>query len=76
LSPAVVCTIFGALCQWHFGEIASSQAALAGGISLAKELNDMYGLGHALWFTGFFAHFEHDPAEVERVASDLIDNTS
>ena len=73
LSPAVVCTIFGALCQWHFGEIASSQAALAGGISLAKELNDMYGLGHALWFTGFFAHFEHNPAEVERVASDLIE---
>ena len=73
LSPAVVCTIFGALSQWHFGEIASSQAALAGGISLAKELNDMYGLGHALWFTGFLAHFEHNPAEVERVASDLIE---
>jgi serine/threonine protein kinase len=73
LSPAVVCTIFGALSQWHFGEIASSRAALAGGISLAKELNDMYGLGHALWFTGFLAHFEHNPAEVERVASDLIE---
>ena len=46
---------------------------MAGGISLAKELNDMYGLGHALWFTGFLAHFEHNPAEVERVASDLIE---
>jgi predicted ATPase len=30
-------------------------------------------LGHALWFTGFLGHFEHNPAEVERVASDLIE---
>ena len=73
MSPAVTCMCFGALSQWHFGEIASSRAALAGGISLAKELNDTYGLGLALWFTGFLGHFERNPAEVERVASDLIE---
>jgi tetratricopeptide (TPR) repeat protein len=73
MSPAVTCMCFGALSQWHFGEIASSRAALAGGISLAKELNDMYGLGLALWFTGFLGHFERNPGEVERVASDLIE---
>ena len=42
-------------------------------ISLAKELNDMYALGQALWFAGFLGHFERNPAEVERVASDLIE---
>ena len=73
MSPAVICMCFEALSQWHFGEIASSRAALAGGISLAKELNDMNGLGLALWFTGFLGHFERNPAEVERVASDLIE---
>jgi adenylate cyclase len=44
-----------------------------GGISLAKELNDKYALGHALWFAGFVGHFERNPAEVERLASDLIE---
>jgi hypothetical protein len=73
MSPVVICMCFEALSQWHFGEIASSRAALAGGISLAKELNDTYGLGLALWFTGFLGHFERNPAEVERVASDLIE---
>jgi len=33
----------------------------------------MYGLGLALWFTGFLGHFERNPGEVERVASDLIE---
>ena len=73
MSPAVICMCFGALSQWHFGDIASSRATMAGGISLAKELNDMYALGLALWFTGFLGHFERNPAEVERVASDLIE---
>ena len=73
MSPAVICMCFAALSQWHFGEIASGRAALAEGISLAKELNDMYGLGLALLFTGFLGHFERNPGEVERVASDLIE---
>ncbi len=30
------------LSEWHFGEIASSQATMAEAISLAKELNDMH----------------------------------
>ena len=33
----------------------------------------MNGLGLALWFTGFLGHFERNPGEVERVASDLIE---
>jgi predicted ATPase len=73
MSPVVICLCYEALSQWHFGEIASSQAALTGGISLAKELNDMYALGQALWSTGFLGHFERNPAEVERVALDIIE---
>jgi hypothetical protein len=73
MSPVVVCLCYGALSQWHLGEIASCQADIAEAISLAKELNDMYALGQALWFAGFFGHFERNPAEVERVASDLIE---
>jgi predicted ATPase len=46
---------------------------MAEATSLAKELNDMHALGQALWFAGFVGHFENNPAEVERVASDLIE---
>jgi hypothetical protein len=38
MSPAVVGMCFGALAQWHFGEIAASRAALAGGILLAHQI--------------------------------------
>ena len=33
----------------------------------------MQGLAQALWHAGWLAHFERDPAEVERLASDLIE---
>ncbi|HET9378652.1 MAG TPA: hypothetical protein VFO40_27020 [Chthoniobacterales bacterium] len=44
---------------------------MAEAISLAKELNDMRALAIALWHAGILAHFERNPAEVERLASDL-----
>jgi predicted ATPase len=71
-APAVSCFIFEALCQWHFGEVVSCHAAMAEAISLAKELNDMQALTITLWQAGILAHFEGDPAEVERFASDEI----
>jgi adenylate cyclase len=43
------------------------------GISLAKELNDMHALAVALTFGAVLGHFERNPAEVERLASDLIE---
>jgi len=46
---------------------------MAEATSLAKKLNDMHALGQALWFAGFVGQFENNPAEVERVASDLIE---
>jgi serine/threonine protein kinase len=72
ITPAVSCLCYQALSDWHFGKVASCQAALEGAISLAKEQNEAHALGQALWFAGFVGHFERNPAEVERLALDLI----
>jgi len=72
-TPVVACLCYKAFCEWHLGEIKSSQANLDEGISLAKELKDMYGLALALSWAAIFAQLEHNPSEVERLASDLIE---
>jgi tetratricopeptide (TPR) repeat protein len=72
-SPAVLLLCYGALSEWHLGEIASSQATMAESISLAKELNDMHALAVALTFGAVLAYFERNPAEVQHLASDLIE---
>ena len=46
---------------------------MAKAISVAKELNNMQALTHALWHAGWLAQFERNPAEVERLASDLFE---
>jgi serine/threonine protein kinase/predicted ATPase len=71
--PDVVCLCYEALSEWHFGEIATCQATMAEAISLAKELNDTHGFAVALHFAAYLAHYERNPAEVERLASDLIE---
>ena len=73
IAPAVECLAYEALSEWHFGEIASCKTNMAEAIALAKELNDMAALGLALYWAGLLAHFEGNPAEVERLASDLIE---
>ena len=40
---------------------------------MAKELNDMPALAVALFFAAHLAHVEGNCAEVERLASDLIE---
>ncbi len=72
-APAVTCVCYQALCEWHLGEIASCQATMTEAIALAKELNDMHALAVALWNAGILAHYQRNPAEVERLASDLIE---
>ena len=72
-APAVVCLYYGALSEWHLGEIASSKMTMAEAISLAKELNDVHGVAASLYFACFLSHFERDPARVERLASNLIE---
>jgi predicted ATPase len=76
IAPAVECLAYKALSEWHFGEVASSQITMAEAISLAKELNDMAALGLALYWAALLAHFEGNAAEVERLASDLIELTT
>jgi tetratricopeptide (TPR) repeat protein len=72
-APVAVCLCYQALSQWHLGEIESCQATIAEAISLAEELNDMLGLAAALNFAGYAAHYERNPAEMERFASVLIE---
>jgi tetratricopeptide (TPR) repeat protein len=73
MAHPVVCLAYEALSEWHLGEIASCRTAQAEAISLAKELNDMSSLAFALYFAAGLARFERNPAEVERLTSDLIE---
>ena len=72
-APAVVCLCYEALCQWHLGEIASCRPTMEEAISLAKELHESNSLAVALHFAAFLARYVCNPAEVERLASDLIE---
>ena len=73
MAPAVVCLGFEALSEWYLGEISSCHTTIAEAISLAKELNDMTALAIALYLGGILAHFDRNPAEVERCASNMIE---
>ena len=72
-APAVICLCYEALSEWHLGETAPCQATIGEAISLAKELNDMNALALALHFAAYLAHYERNPTEVERLASELIE---
>jgi predicted ATPase len=73
-SPAVICLCYGAVSDWHLGAIASCHAAMDEAISLAKALNDTHSLITALYFAAGLKQFhEHNPAEVERLASYIIE---
>jgi len=68
---AFLCYLAGS--EWHLGEIASSQATMAEAISIAKDVNDMHALALALYWAARLAADERDPAEVDRLASELIE---
>jgi hypothetical protein len=72
-APAVTCLCFKALCEWHLGKIDSCKRTMAGAVSLAKEMDNTYALTESLFFASMLGHFNRNPAEVERVASDLIE---
>jgi hypothetical protein len=73
-TPVVGCLCHGALSEWHLGEIASYKANMEEAISLAKELNDMNALALALhWGAAMLGNFERNSAEVDRLASELIE---
>jgi serine/threonine protein kinase len=72
-TPVVSCLCYAAHAEWHLGEIASCRTAMAEGISLAKELKDRNTLALALNWALVLAYFEGNPAEVDRLASQLIE---
>ena len=72
-SGAVTILCYKALFEWNMGEIASCRATIAEAISLARELNDMSGLAHALSWAANLGYVERHPAEVDRFASELIE---
>jgi predicted ATPase len=72
-APPVACLYIRAVSEWHLGETASSKEAIAEAISLAKELNDVYGLAASLFFACCCSQFERSPAEVDRLASEMIE---
>jgi len=72
-TPAVSCLVYVAMSEWHLGEIASCQANMDEAISLAKELNDTNALAYALGWAASLAVNERNPAEVDRLTSDLIE---
>jgi serine/threonine protein kinase len=72
-SPAIYCLCYEAASEWFLGEIASGQAKIVEAISLAKELKDMPALALALNWAAILAINERNPAEVDRLASDLIE---
>jgi predicted ATPase len=72
-TPVVMCLCFEALSEWHLGEITSCHGTISEAISLAKEPNDAHALALALNFAAYLAHYERNPTEVERFASELIE---
>jgi len=72
-APTAACLSYVALCEWHFEEIASCHLTMTEAITLAKELKDAHPLALALWHAALLAHYERNPAEVERLASDLVE---
>jgi hypothetical protein len=72
-TPVVSCLYHGAMCEWHLGEIASCQAHIDEAISIAKVLKDMNALALALNWATSLRILERNPAEVDRLASELIE---
>jgi serine/threonine protein kinase/tetratricopeptide (TPR) repeat protein len=72
-TPVVGCLCHGALSEWHLGEIASGRANMDEAISIAKELKDMNALALAQNWAAVLSRCERNPAEVDRLASELIE---
>jgi serine/threonine protein kinase/tetratricopeptide (TPR) repeat protein len=72
-TPIPGCLCYVSMSEWHLGEIASCQAIMDEAVSLAKELKDMHALAVALNWAAHLAYNERNPAEVDRLASEMIE---
>jgi hypothetical protein len=73
LVQVVRCLIYWAVCEWHFGEIATCHALMHEAMSIAKELKDMNSLAMSLNWAAALAVLERNPGEVDRFASEAIE---
>jgi tetratricopeptide (TPR) repeat protein len=69
----VCCLGYDGVLDWHFGEMDTCQATMAEAIALAKEVNDMHGLAAILCYAALLGYCKRNPAEAERLASDVIE---
>jgi len=74
-SPGINCLGYQALSEWHLGEIVTCHTTMAEALTLATELNAA-ALIQALNLATHLAFYERNPAEVNRLASDLIELTT
>jgi tetratricopeptide (TPR) repeat protein len=72
-TPVVGCLCYKAFAEWHLGDPDSCQEKLQEAISLAKEMKDEHALTVALGWAMGLAEIEFNPAEVERLASLIIE---
>ena len=72
-TPVVGCLCYEAMSEWHLGEIVCCDTAIAEAISIARELKDMHALALALNWAANLAYHERNPAEVDLLASELIE---
>ena len=68
IPPAIACLCSLTLCEWHLGEVASSRAAIAEAISLAKELNNMHAVADALSWAAIRIAKEQKSVSLEKRA--------
>jgi hypothetical protein len=72
-TPVVGCLCYEALSEWYLGQTASCRATIAEAISIAKEVNDTHALALALYWAARLAADERDLAEVDHLASELVE---
>jgi tetratricopeptide (TPR) repeat protein len=73
IAPITSCLIYGAMCEWHFGEMASCHAMMDEANLITKELKDRNALAQALSCAAAVAYFERNPAAADGFASQLIE---
>ena len=72
-APEIGTLCHKALCEWHFGDLALSQATIAEAIAAARESRDAHGLAVALYHATVLGYRERNLADVERLGSELIE---
>jgi tetratricopeptide (TPR) repeat protein len=72
-APEIASLCHKALCEWHFGDLASSRATIAEAIAAARESHEAHGLAVALFHATVLGYRERNLADVERLGSELIE---